>query len=107
MVQINATNFPYDLGNVTSSGNIVDFVREVNNLTGEWFMIGMLFAGFVITFMAMKGDTPPKEALLGSGFMVTVIAFFFFFLDFISPAKLITISVIYAVIFATSMFVRD
>ena len=62
-------------------------------------MIGMLFAGFVITFMAMKGDTSPKEALVGSGFIVNVIAFFFFFMDFITGAKLILITVIYALIF--------
>jgi len=85
---INATSGPYDLTNVTTSGNIVDFIREVNTLSGETFMLGMLFAGFVITFMAMKGETSPKEALLGSGFIVTVIAMFFFFLEFITAAKL-------------------
>ncbi len=98
---------PYDLTNITTSGNIVDFVREVNNLTGEFFMTGMLLAGFIITFMAMKGDTLPKEALLGSSFIVTVIAFFFMFLGFISAAKLIIIVIIFGVIFIISMFIKD
>lgn len=108
-ITINATggSAPYDLTNVTNTENIVEFIREVNNLTGEWFMMGMLFAGFVITFMAMKGDTSPKDALVGSGFMVTVIGIFFFFMEFITAAKIITIVIIYTIIFAISMFLKD
>jgi len=106
---INATggSAPYDLTNVTNTENIVEFIREVNNLTGEWFMIGMLFAGFVVTFLAMKGDVSPREALLGSGFMINVIAVFFMLMEFISTAKLILITIIYAIIFAISMFLKD
>lgn len=106
---INATagNVPYDLTNITGTDNILEFVREVNTLSGEWFMTGMLFAGFIITFIALKGNATTKEAFLASGFMIMIISVFFFFLEFINAGKLIIVIILFFIMFAVSFYTKD
>ena len=95
---LNATSYPYDLTNITGeTGNILEFVQNVNNLTGQYFMLGMLLAGFVILFVSMM-YAGNKEALVASGFITTVMAIFFYALEFINGGMLIAIIVIYSVI---------
>ncbi len=98
---------PYDLTNITNAENILEFVREVNNISGEWFMTGMLLAGFIITFVAMRGTGSPREALLGSSFMIMIIAVFFMFLEFINIAKLVIIIIIFTLIFVISLYIKE
>lgn len=73
-------------------------MQQVNLLTGEWFMLGMLLAGFVILFVAMR-PTGNKDALMGASFMTAIMAIFFRTLEFISTAKLIVIIIVFAIIF--------
>ena len=104
---MNATKVPYDLTNVTSVDNIFEFVQEVNILSGEWFMTGMLFAGFVIMFTAMKQGDNNKEALMGTSFMIAVLAIFFRMMDFISTTKLVIFMIVFALIFSITIFKKD
>ena len=97
---------PYNLTNITSGGNILEFVQNVNNLTGQSFMMGMLFAGFVIMFVAMM-SAGTKEALVASGFITTVLAIFFYALEFIKGSVLIGIIIVYVIIFVGSMYIKD
>ena len=99
-VNITGPHAPYDLTNVTSVDNILEFIQEVNILSGEWFMTGILFAGFVILFAASKGtNVEPKEALIASSFIIAVLAIFFRALEFISTAKLVIILIAFGIIF--------
>ena len=97
---------PYDLTNITGTGNILEFVQNVNNLTGQTFMLGMLLAGFVILFVSMMGSGV-KESIVASGFITTVMAILFFAIEFIKGGMLITIIVIYGVICIISFSTRN
>lgn len=103
---VNATSYPYDLTNVTSTENILEFIQQVNILSGEWFMTGMLFAGFVILFVSMR-SAGNKDALMASGFMIAVMAIFFRTLEFISTAKTIVIIIVFAIILVVGLFKKD
>jgi len=97
---VNATKFPYDLTNITGSNNVLEFVQGVNNFTDGLFMSGMLFAGFVILFIASsKQGVEPKEALAVSGFITTILSIFFFTLEFISAQILTIIIILFSIIF--------
>lgn len=106
MAVVNATNFPYEIHNVTSADNILEFVQGVNNLTGQWFMLGMLLAGFVILFVTMR-PSGNKDALMGSSFFTVVMAIFFRTLEFISNAKLIVIIIVFAIIFVITTMRKE
>ena len=97
---------PYNLTGVVGSENILDFIRGVNDLTGQTFMLGMLLAGFVILFVSMMGSGT-KEAFMASGFITTILAISFFALEFIKGGMLTTIIIVYAVIFVISINVKD
>ena len=97
---------PYDLTNITGTGNILEFIQNVNNLTEQTFMLGMLLAGFVILFVAMM-SAGTKEALVASGFITTVMAILFFALEFIKGGMLIAIIIIYVLIYVISMGTRN
>ena len=97
---------PYDLTNITGTGNILEFVQNVNNLTGQTFMLGMLLAGFVIMFVSMR-YAGTKEAIVASGFITTVMAILFFALGFIKGGHLILIIIIYALVYIISIFMKD
>jgi len=101
---VNATGgkAPYDLTNITGDGNILDFVRNVNDLTGGNYMTGMLFAGFIILFTSMR-FAGNKDALIASSFIITVLAIFFRALDFIDNGRLIIIIIAFLLIFTVSM----
>ena len=105
---INATAFPYDLGIVTAGNNtnILTFIQGVNDMTGQWFMIGMLLAGFVIMFVSMM-EHGNKEALLTAGFIISIMSIFFMSLGFISTGKLITILVVFVLVFAVSTQIKS
>ena len=108
MATINATGppAPYDLTNITGDGNILDFVRNVNDLTGQTFMTGILFAGFVILFTSMR-FAGNKDALIASSFIITVLAIFFRALEFIDNGKLIIIIVAFLLIFTISLVTKQ
>ncbi len=93
---------PYDLTNITGGGDILEFIQNVNNLTEQTFMLGMLLAGFVILFVAMM-SAGTKEALVASGFITTVMAILFFALEFISGGMLTTIIIIYVLVYVISI----
>lgn len=99
-------NYPYNLTNVTGTGNILEFVQNVNDLTGQTFMSGMLLAGFIIMLISMISHGT-KEALVASGFITTVLAILFFALEFIKGSALIAIIIVYVVIYIASMFIKD
>ncbi len=100
------SDVPYDLTNITGTGNILEFIQNVNNLTEQTFMLGMLLAGFVILFVAMM-SAGTKEALVASGFITTVMAILFFALEFIKGGMLTAIIIIYVLIYVISMSMRD
>jgi len=100
---INATNAAYDLTNITGgTGNILEFIQNVNDLTGQTFMFGMLLAGFVILYTSMRTTESP-DAMLASGLIIAVMGFFFRAIGFIDTPKLIFILVAFAIIFVVSM----
>ncbi len=99
-------DMPYNLVNITSGGNILEFIQNVNNLTNQTFMLGMLLAGFVILFVAMM-SAGTKEALVASGFITTVMAILFFALEFIKGSMLIAIIIIYVLVYVISMNIKD
>ncbi len=105
---INATGglAPYDLTNITSGGNILQFVQNVNDLTGQTFMLGMLLAGWIIMFVSMRGDGN-RDALMASSFMIAVMSIFFRTLEFISTTKTVIILIIFAIIFVITMQRKD
>lgn len=107
MPAINATAYPYNLENITSVNNIFEFVQEANILSGEIFMTGMLFAGFIVAFTAMKKPDNNKEALTVASFMTMAMAIFFRMLEFISTAWTVTIILLFGVVFAFTMFKKD
>ena len=103
---VNATAFPYDLQNITGTGNILEFVQNVNDLTGHYFMTGMLLAGFVILFTSMRSNGN-RDALLASSFIITILAVFFRALEFIDNGRLIIIIVIFGLIFVASILKKE
>ena len=96
------SDVPYNLINITGGGDILQFIQNVNNLTEQTFMLGMLLAGFVILFVAMM-SAGTKEALVASGFITTVMAILFFALEFISGGMLTTIIIIYVLVYVISI----
>ena len=96
---INATSFPYELTNITSSGNILEFVQHTNNLTGQLVMMGMLLAGFIILFISMR-EADPQDALVASTFITSILAISFYALDFIKGQYLTIIIILFAALFA-------
>ncbi len=97
---------PYNLVNITSGGNIVDFIRNVNNLTEQTFMLGMLLVGFVILFVSMR-ESGNRDALIASSFMTAILAIFFFMLQFISTAMLTIIIIVFGGIFVFMVLKQD
>ena len=107
MPSINATAFPYDLTNITGgTANILEFVQNVNNLTDQVFMFGMLLAGFVILYTSMR-STGNQDALLASSFIIAVLAFFFRALEFINTGRLIFILIVFGIIFTISLVIKN
>lgn len=103
---VNATSTPYDLVNMTSTDNILEFIQNVNAITGESFMLGMLVAGWVIMFVSMR-SFGTKDAMLASSFMIAVMAIFFRALEFIDNAKVIIIIIIFVFIFVIALWRKD
>lgn len=108
MAVVNMTGgegMPYNLTDVVGSENILDFVRGVNDLTGQTFMLGMLLAGFIILLIAMISHGT-KEAIIASGFITTIMAILFYALEFIKGSMLIVIIIIYGIIFIVGVNLR-
>ena len=100
---INATSTPYDLTNITSTGNILEFVQNVNNLTDKTFMLGMLLAGWVILYTSMRSEGN-DDALVASSFIIAVLSISFFALEFISPAMLTIIMIVFGILFVFKLY---
>ncbi len=108
MTILNATSTPYDLTNITSGGNILEFVQNVNNLTGQTFMLGMLLAGAIIIFMSMKSvNDDNKDPLIGTSFIMSIISIMFFMMEFISGGILTIIIILFGVMFLYTMLKKD
>lgn len=103
---VNATSLPYDLVNITSTDNILEFIQNVNAITNETFMLGMLFAGWVILFVSMRAYGN-KDAILASSFVIAIMSIFFRALDFISNAKVVVIIIVFVAIFVITMWKKD
>ena len=101
-----SSDVPYDLTNIKSGGNILDFVRNVNNLTGQTFMMGMLIAGFVIMFVTMR-EHGNKDALVASSFITTILGILFFSLGFISTQMLILLIIAFGGMFLFLLYRKD
>jgi len=96
---LNATATPYDLTNITGeTGNILEFVQNVNNLVDGTLMLGMLLVGFVVLFISMR-NAGNKDALTAASFITTVLAIFFYTLEFISTAMLTIIVISFGLYF--------
>lgn len=104
---VNATFYPYDLTNASSSTNIFEFVKYTNNMTGQWFMASMLVAGAIILYVSMRKTSNNQDALLGSGFITAVMAIFFKIMDMISTEVTAIIIFAFAIIFVFSLFRKN
>jgi len=103
---INATNFPYPIQNITGSGNIFEFVQNVNELTGDIFMLGMLLAGFIILFVSMR-EAGNDDALVASSFITAVLSIIFYALGFMKGQFLTIIIIIFTLLFVLRVLKRD
>ncbi|MBI2046682.1 hypothetical protein HYT26_00765 [Candidatus Pacearchaeota archaeon] len=99
---VNATKSVYDLTNTSLTDNIFDFVKEVNNLTGQTFMTGILLVSFIILFIAFR-DKGTNDAILGAGFITSVIAVLFTALNLVPRWVAILIFSSYALFFTYRM----
>jgi len=100
MVIPNATSSLYDIINISESGNILQFIQGVNNLTNQWFMLLILIAGWIILFVSMRSPTVDnKDALVVSGFITVILGMFFMTLDFIQVNIFILITITFAILF--------
>ena len=97
---------PYNLVNITGGGNVLDFVKNVNDLTGQAFMLGMLLVGFVVLFVSMR-ENGNRDALIAAGFMTAILAIFFFMLEFISVPMLTIIIIVFSGIFVFTVIKKD
>lgn len=80
---VNITSNYYDMSNISSSTDIYTFMVAVNNLTGGYFMAGVLIVGFVIMLLATL-HYGTREALMASSFITTFMSIFFLTLGFIN-----------------------
>jgi hypothetical protein len=107
MAAINATKFPYDLTNITGgTGNVYEFIKNVNDITNQSFMFGILIAGFIIMFTAMN-TTDKKEAMIASGLITVVMAIFFRGLEFIGNGMLTFILVAFGIMLTASYITKQ
>ncbi len=103
---INATVANYDLQNITGTGNILEFVQNVNALTDNTFMLGMLLAGWVILYTSMRSQGN-DDALVASSFIIAILSISFFALEFISTAMLTIIILIFVGLFVFKLYKKD
>ncbi len=101
MPTLNATSSVYDLINVTQGGDILQFVKGINDLTGQWFMLLVLIAGWIILFVSMRSPTVDnKDALASSSFIVAVMTIFFITLELVRVNIAVFIILIAMALFA-------
>ena len=103
---VNATKFPYDLTNISSADNILEFTQNVNTMTGETLMLGVLVVGWVILFVSMR-YAGNKDSILASTFIIAVLSIFFRALNFITTAKTVVLILVFAVIFVITLSRKD
>lgn len=61
----------YNISNLTSSNNVLEFGQAVNGLTGDAFFVLVTAMIFIISFVAMKGfDT--RTAFMSASFITTI-----------------------------------
>jgi hypothetical protein len=95
---MNATSYPYDLTNISMVNSTTDFITQVNHLTGDTLMLGILVVTLVVTFMALLGYGA-REAIVVSLFINSIAASVFLVLGWIS----ITYLILFVVAFALSL----
>ena len=76
-------NYPYNLTNLSSSMDILEFTENINSLSGNLLGLAFLIMIFAITFIVMSHRTP-KESFAYATWMTFVMAFFLQLLGFIS-----------------------
>ena len=86
--------------------NILEFTQNVNAMTGETLMLGVLVVGWVILFVSMR-YAGNKDAILASSFMIAVMAIYFRAMDFSSTAKTVVLILIFAIVFVITLWRRD
>ncbi len=99
---VNATASIYDLTNSSNSENLFEFIVAVNDLTGQWFMLLILLSTFIIFFFAFK-NFENRDALLGAGFITTIMTFFFTTLNLINTTYSIFIFAVFGIFFTYRM----
>jgi len=106
---INATsgpNIPYDIINVTGSTNILEFVQNVNNMVDGVFMLGMLLAAFVVLYVSMR-SSGNQDALVATTFIITIISFSFYGLNFIDGLYVIILIILLGILFLFKVFSKE
>ena len=103
---VNESVMSYDLSNITQSANLYEFVKFTNDITGQTLMSGLLVAGFIILFISMK-NYGNKEALLGSGFIISSITILFLWIDFVSTAIASFILIGFGLLFMLMLLRKD
>ena len=85
--------------NITGGVELFTYVNDV--LVGGWFGVGLLFAIFCISFIAMRADT---KAFISSMTITTMACIFISTLGWIDPNLIIVTSAITAV---SIFFLKD
>ena len=70
------------MDNVTTATQVVE---GVNNLSGGWFVGGLMIALFVIVLMVFYGRVGVGEIFLGGGFLYTILTLLFVKMALLPP----------------------
>ena|SRR3990167_794547 len=99
---VNATASRYDLTNSTNVDDLYWLMVEINKLTGDIFMAGILLVSFVVLFVSFRDKGTP-DALLGAGFITCIITVLFTALDLVDRKIALIIIIPYALYFVYRM----
>ena len=96
---VNATSNLYDLTNLSNTNDLAGFVTEVNHLSGDIFILGVLIVGFIIFFVSMI-NFGTRQAIVGSSFMISIISILFFIIDWLDRSLMILVVVMFGLVVA-------
>lgn len=72
----------YNMTNVTESYNLYDTANAVNQLTGGYYAVFLLFVVFAISFISLK-KAETEKAFIVASFITTIVGILLLFIGFI------------------------
>jgi len=87
---------PYNITNISTSRDFLQFAQHVNSLTGNLMGLAILIMIFAITFISMS-HRPTKESMGYACFITWIISFFLELLTMISGTIFLITTVFMAI----------